>query len=66
MNIFMFSFSYINSCCFVIFHSFVLLLYYENDSGERKRVNIGTELLINPSIIMLDEPTSGKYYDNDV
>eukprot|EP00551_Chaetoceros_affinis_P008197 CAMPEP_0203663000 /NCGR_PEP_ID=MMETSP0090-20130426/768_1 /ASSEMBLY_ACC=CAM_ASM_001088 /TAXON_ID=426623 /ORGANISM="Chaetoceros affinis, Strain CCMP159" /LENGTH=771 /DNA_ID=CAMNT_0050525859 /DNA_START=135 /DNA_END=2450 /DNA_ORIENTATION=- len=27
--------------------------------GERKRVNIGTELLINPSIIMLDEPTSG-------
>lgn len=27
--------------------------------GERKRTNIGTELLINPSIIMLDEPTSG-------
>lgn len=27
--------------------------------GERKRVNIGTELLTNPAIIMLDEPTSG-------
>mmetsp|Transcript_15601 Transcript_15601/g.20340 ORF Transcript_15601/g.20340 Transcript_15601/m.20340 type:complete len:668 (-) Transcript_15601:3085-5088(-) len=27
--------------------------------GERKRVNIGTELLTNPNIVMLDEPTSG-------
>lgn len=27
--------------------------------GEKKRVNIGTELLINPSVLMLDEPTSG-------
>jgi ABC-type multidrug transport system ATPase subunit len=28
--------------------------------GEKKRVNIGTELLTNPDIIMLDEPTSGE------
>ena len=27
--------------------------------GEKKRVNIGTELLTKPSIILLDEPTSG-------
>ncbi|CAF2241320.1 unnamed protein product [Rotaria magnacalcarata] len=27
--------------------------------GEKKRVNIGTELLTNPSVIFLDEPTSG-------
>lgn len=27
--------------------------------GEKKRVNIGTELLTAPSIILLDEPTSG-------
>ena len=27
--------------------------------GERKRVSIGSELLINPSILLLDEPTSG-------
>ena len=27
--------------------------------GERKRVNIGSELLTDPAIIMLDEPTSG-------
>lgn len=27
--------------------------------GEKKRVNIGTELLTDPAIIMLDEPTSG-------
>jgi energy-coupling factor transporter ATP-binding protein EcfA2 len=25
--------------------------------GERKRVSVGSELLINPAIIMLDEPT---------
>jgi len=27
--------------------------------GERKRVNIGTEMLTDPAVIMLDEPTSG-------
>lgn len=27
--------------------------------GEKKRVNIGTELLTDPAIILLDEPTSG-------
>ena len=27
--------------------------------GERKRVNIGSELLTDPAIILLDEPTSG-------
>jgi len=27
--------------------------------GEKKRVNIGTELLTNPLVILLDEPTSG-------
>ena len=27
--------------------------------GERKRVSVGHELLINPSVILLDEPTSG-------
>ncbi|UJR13071.1 hypothetical protein I4U23_000095 [Adineta vaga] len=27
--------------------------------GEKKRVNIGTELLTNPSVLFLDEPTSG-------
>eukprot|EP00751_Fragilariopsis_kerguelensis_P020106 CAMPEP_0170901018 /NCGR_PEP_ID=MMETSP0734-20130129/47993_1 /TAXON_ID=186038 /ORGANISM="Fragilariopsis kerguelensis, Strain L26-C5" /LENGTH=422 /DNA_ID=CAMNT_0011295077 /DNA_START=83 /DNA_END=1351 /DNA_ORIENTATION=+ len=27
--------------------------------GEKKRVNIGTELITDPQIIMLDEPTSG-------
>jgi ABC-type multidrug transport system ATPase subunit len=30
--------------------------------GEKKRVNIGTELLTDPAIIMLDEPTSGTSY----
>jgi ABC-type branched-subunit amino acid transport system ATPase component len=29
--------------------------------GERKRVSIGHELLINPSVLLLDEPTSGNY-----
>lgn len=28
--------------------------------GEKKRCNIGTELLTNPSVMLLDEPTSGK------
>lgn len=27
--------------------------------GERKRVNIGCELITDPSVIFLDEPTSG-------
>jgi ABC-type multidrug transport system ATPase subunit len=27
--------------------------------GEKKRVNIGTELLTNPAVLLLDEPTSG-------
>ena len=29
--------------------------------GERKRVSIGHELLINPSVLLLDEPTSGEH-----
>jgi ABC-type lipopolysaccharide export system ATPase subunit len=29
-------------------------------AGERKRCNIGVELLSNPSLIFLDEPTSGE------
>ena len=28
--------------------------------GERKRVSVGHELLINPSVLLLDEPTSGE------
>jgi ABC-type multidrug transport system ATPase subunit len=27
--------------------------------GEKKRVNIGLELMANPSMLFLDEPTSG-------
>merc|ERR1711967_164358 len=27
--------------------------------GEKKRLNIGTELLTNPDVLLLDEPTSG-------
>lgn len=27
--------------------------------GEKKRVNIGVELISNPSMIFLDEPTTG-------
>ena len=27
--------------------------------GEKKRVNIGSELLTDPAIVLLDEPTSG-------
>jgi ABC-type lipoprotein export system ATPase subunit len=29
--------------------------------GERKRVNIGTELLTDPAVLLLDEPTSGAF-----
>lgn len=28
--------------------------------GERKRVSVGHELLIDPSVLLLDEPTSGE------
>ena len=28
--------------------------------GEKKRTSIGVELLTNPSLIFLDEPTTGK------
>jgi ATP-binding cassette subfamily G (WHITE) protein 2 len=27
--------------------------------GEKKRVNIGTQLISNPTLVLLDEPTSG-------
>ena len=30
--------------------------------GERKRDSIGHELLINPSVLLLDEPTSGVLF----
>lgn len=30
--------------------------------GERKRLNIATELLADPSILLLDEPTSGMFF----
>ena len=33
--------------------------------GERKRVSIGHELLINPSVLLLDEPTSGTHFPFD-
>ncbi len=29
--------------------------------GERKRANIGVEMMSNPSLIFLDEPTSGAH-----
>jgi ABC-type multidrug transport system ATPase subunit len=32
---------------------------YAISGGERKRVNIGTELLTDPMLVLLDEPTSG-------
>lgn len=32
--------------------------------GERKRVNIGTELMARPEILFLDEPTSGRKSQN--
>lgn len=29
--------------------------------GERKRTNIGMELILSPTVLILDEPTSGKF-----
>lgn len=30
--------------------------------GERKRTNIGMELILSPTVLLLDEPTSGKLF----
>ena len=32
--------------------------------GERKRTNIGMELVLSPTVLLLDEPTSGKFISN--
>jgi len=40
-------------------HSCANTMIMSVSGGERKRTNIGTELLTNPFIILLDEPTSG-------
>jgi len=32
--------------------------------GERKRTNIGMELVLSPTVLLLDEPTSGKFIFN--